>query len=118
MALQRRARGVFAALGARRGLLRTVGRGSAGRHPSTIARCNRRAARSFSSGAAPEDQRASFDRDGFLVVENFASADECAAMRDRMATLVDEWDGLSQTVRRRRFRTRGHFFRGGVLDPR
>lgn len=37
--------------------------------------------------------KANFERDGYLVVENFASAEECEGMRERMRTLVDEWNG-------------------------
>lgn len=39
-----------------------------------------------------EDQKHRFATDGVLVLPDFFSADACAALRDRMATLVDAFD--------------------------
>ncbi len=41
---------------------------------------------------AVEGRRARFERDGFLVLENFVSADACMALRARAEALVDEID--------------------------
>lgn len=38
------------------------------------------------------DQLAAYERDGVLVLPDFYSADECAALRKRMAELVDAFD--------------------------
>jgi len=37
------------------------------------------------------EQIEGYERDGFLVIEGFASAAACAALRDRANELVDEW---------------------------
>mmetsp|Transcript_9045 Transcript_9045/g.23670 ORF Transcript_9045/g.23670 Transcript_9045/m.23670 type:complete len:337 (+) Transcript_9045:83-1093(+) len=37
-------------------------------------------------------RRAAFERDGFLHVKGFASQEECAKLRGRMAELIDAWD--------------------------
>jgi phytanoyl-CoA hydroxylase len=40
-----------------------------------------------------DEWKANFERDGYLVVKDFASLQECEEMRTRMRTLIDEWDG-------------------------
>ena len=91
---------------ARRGqAMRAVAATASRAPPQNVAATIMMRSRSVSTAApaTPDKQRAAFDRDGFLVVENFATAAECDAMRAQMAKLVAEWDGLSRTV----FRTDG-----------
>eukprot|EP00929_Paragymnodinium_shiwhaense_P034451 TRINITY_DN18745_c0_g1_i1.p1 TRINITY_DN18745_c0_g1~~TRINITY_DN18745_c0_g1_i1.p1 ORF type:complete len:359 (-),score=63.27 TRINITY_DN18745_c0_g1_i1:69-1085(-) len=37
-------------------------------------------------------RREQFDRDGFLILRNFATAEECAGLQKRMRELIDKWD--------------------------
>jgi phytanoyl-CoA hydroxylase len=39
-----------------------------------------------------DDQIESYHRDGFLVIEGFASAESCAALRRRALEIVNEWE--------------------------
>jgi len=36
--------------------------------------------------------QASFKRDGYLLIQNFASVDECQSLKKRMQELIDTWD--------------------------
>jgi len=48
-----------------------------------------------SDGTAAEDQLSpaqQLQRDGYLIIRGFASLEECAAMRNAMATLLAEWE--------------------------
>ncbi len=38
------------------------------------------------------DQIERYERDGFVVVPDFVTLDECAALRDRALAIVDEWE--------------------------
>lgn len=42
-----------------------------------------------------EEMRARYERDGFLLLEDFKSAEECARLRERAAELVREFDPAS-----------------------
>ncbi|KAG2657911.1 phytanoyl-CoA dioxygenase 1-like isoform X2 [Panicum virgatum] len=49
-------------------------------------------------GSLTPDQLCFFDTNGYLVLEQFAGAEEVQAMRDRMGQLVAVFDGASTTV--------------------
>lgn len=49
-------------------------------------------------GYLTDDQRAAFERDGVLVLPDFYSADECDALRARMAEMIDGFDTTSAST--------------------
>ncbi|XP_020092552.1 phytanoyl-CoA dioxygenase 1 isoform X1 [Ananas comosus] len=55
-------------------------------------------------GSLSAEQLRSFESDGFLVLESFSSEEEVKEMRDRMAELLDGFDGASSSV----FSTKDH----------
>uniref|UniRef100_M8BN74 Phytanoyl-CoA dioxygenase domain-containing protein 1 n=1 Tax=Aegilops tauschii TaxID=37682 RepID=M8BN74_AEGTA len=56
------------------------------------------------AGSLTADQLSFFEKNGYLVLESFSSAEEVQAMRDRMAQLVDGFDGADSSV----FSTKDH----------
>ncbi|KAF0910212.1 hypothetical protein E2562_001409 [Oryza meyeriana var. granulata] len=56
------------------------------------------------AGSLTDEQLSFFDTNGYLVLESFSSSEVVKAMRDRMAELVDGFDGASADV----FSTKDH----------
>ncbi|XP_006651733.1 phytanoyl-CoA dioxygenase 1 [Oryza brachyantha] len=56
------------------------------------------------AGSLTDEQLRFFDTNGYLVLESFSSAEDVKGMRDRMAELVDGFDGASANV----FSTKDH----------
>nr|ADP02208.1 PhyH domain-containing protein [Triticum aestivum] len=56
------------------------------------------------AGSLTADQLSFFEKNGYLVLESFSGAEEVQAMRDRMAQLVDGFDGADSSV----FSTKDH----------
>ncbi|KAF7044214.1 hypothetical protein CFC21_053473 [Triticum aestivum] len=56
------------------------------------------------AGSLTADQLSFFEKNGYLVLESFSSAEEVQAMRGRMAELVEGFDGADSSV----FSTKDH----------